>query len=84
MEPYRVFLHIDLLEAVPVRGEQRKLIMRFIRSLAENPHTPGDYTNLDDSHRTRQIRIIGSYALTYWADDPIKSVMVIDVRLADR
>jgi len=31
---YSVYLHVDLLQAVPARGGQRELIMRFIRSLA--------------------------------------------------
>jgi mRNA-degrading endonuclease RelE of RelBE toxin-antitoxin system len=84
MEPYKVYLHLDLLERVPARGEQRKLIMDFIRSLAGDPHATGDYTDLDESQRTRQIRIIGRYAVTYWADHPVKTVMIVDVRPADR
>lgn len=84
MEAYRVYVHIDLLDLVPVRGGQRNLVMSFIRSLAQAPHTPGDYTDLDESRRTRQIAIIGRYAITYWADDPVKAVMVVDVRPADK
>ena len=38
MEAYAVYLHFDLLEVVSGRGDQRRLIMSFIRSLAENPH----------------------------------------------
>ena len=84
MEPYSVYLHIELLEVVPGRGEQRRMIMRFIRSLADNPHTPGDYTDRDASLRTRQVKIIGHYAITYWVDDPVKAVMVVAVRAADQ
>jgi len=58
--------------------------MTFIRSLAENPHTPGDFTDQDETLRTRQIKIIGRYAVTYWVDDPVKAVMVVEVRPADR
>ncbi len=84
MEAYAVYIHLDLLELVPGRGEQRKQIMNFIRSLAENPHTPGDYTDQDESLRTRQIKIVARYAITYWVDDPVGSVMIVGVRLADR
>jgi mRNA-degrading endonuclease RelE of RelBE toxin-antitoxin system len=84
MEPYSVYLHIDLLAAVPVRGGQRRQIMNFVRSLAADPHTQGDYTDLDETHRTRQIKIVGRYAITYRPDDPVKAVMVVDVRPADR
>ncbi len=84
MESYSVYLHFDLLEVVPGRGEQRRLIMNFIRSLADAPHTLGDFTDRDESLRTLQIKIIGHYAITYWVDDPVKAVMVVGVRPADR
>ena len=84
MEPYRIYLHVELLDAVPARGEQRKLIMEFVRSLAEAPHSLGDFTDLDSEQRPRQIKIIGRHAITYWVDDPVKAVMVVDVRSADR
>jgi hypothetical protein len=84
MEVYSVYLHFDLLEVVPGRGEKRRRIMAFVRSLSENPNTPGDYTDKDASLRTRQIKVIGSYAITYWVDDPAKAVMVVGVRPADR
>jgi len=84
MASYAVYLHIDLLEAVPKSGTQRRRIMDFIHGLRERPRTEGDYTDKDASLRIRQIKIIGDYAITYWLDDPVKIVMVVDVRLADR
>ena len=84
MASYEVYLHIDLLDAVPKSGTQRRRIMDFIHGLRERPRTEGDYTDKDASLRIRQIKIIGDYAITYWLDDPVKIVMVVDVRLADR
>ncbi len=84
MGEYAVYLHLELLEVVPRRGEQRRQIMSFIRSLAEHPYTPGDYTDKDESFRTRQIKIVGHYAITYWVDDPVKAVMIVGVQPADR
>ena len=84
MEAYDVYLHVDLLEVVPGRGEQRRRIMSFVRSLAESPYTSGDFTDRDETQRTRQIKIIGDYAITYWVDDPVRAVLVVSVRLADR
>jgi hypothetical protein len=84
MEPYKVYLHLDLLDTFPKRGRQRALIMRFIRSLAANPFALGDFTDQDATLRTRQIKIVGEYAVTYWVDDPVKTVMVVDVRPADK
>jgi mRNA-degrading endonuclease RelE of RelBE toxin-antitoxin system len=84
MAQYDVYLHFDLLDSVPTRGEHRRMIMSFVRSLADQPHTPGDFTDTDQNQRTRQIKIIGDYALTYWVDEPVKTVMVVGVRPADR
>lgn len=84
MGRYAVYVHVDLLESVPRRGDERRLIMNFIRTLAETPNTPGDFFDQDESLRTRQIKIIGHYAITFWVDDPVKAVMVVDVQPADR
>ena len=84
MAEYQVYLHLGLLDAVPKSGSQRQKIMDFIYGLRQLPRTEGDYTDKDASLRIRQIKIIGDYAITYWLDDPVKIVMVVDVRLADR
>ena len=84
MEPYQVYLNVDLLEAVPKTGPQRQQIMKFIYSLRDNPRTEGDYSDKDASLQIRQIKIIDDYAITYWPDDAVKSAMVVDVRRADR
>ena len=84
MAEYQVYLHLGLLDAVPKRGSQRQKIMDFIYGLRQWPRTEGDYTDKDASLRIRQIKIIGDHAITYWLDDPVKIVMVVDVRLADR
>ena len=83
MARYAVYLHFELLEVVPKRGAQQQKILRFIQSLAENPFAEGDFTDMDETSRRRQIKIIGDYALTYWADHPAKLVMIVDVLLAD-
>lgn len=84
MQRYEVNLHFELLEVVPKRGSQRQRVMDFIRSLGEQPFTAGDFTDKDASLRTRQIKIVGQYAITWWVDHPVKVVMVVDIRSADK
>ncbi len=84
MDAYQVYLNIGLLETVPRRGPERARILQFIYGLRDRPRTEGDYTDKDAALRIRQIKVVGDYAITYWLDDPVKSVMVVDVRLADR
>jgi hypothetical protein len=83
MARYAVYLHFELLEVVPKRGAQQLKILGFIQSLSENPFVEGDFTDKDAALRTHQIKIIGDYAITYWADHPAKTVMVVDISLAD-
>jgi hypothetical protein len=83
MARYAVYLHFELLEVVPKRGAQQQKILRSIQSLAENPFAEGDFTDKDEISRTRQIKIVGDYAITYWTDHPAKIVMVVDIALAD-
>ena len=84
MDRYEVYLHIGLLEAAPKSGAKRQRIMDFIYGLRDRPRTEGDFTDKDACLRIRQIKIVGDYAITFWLDDPVKSVMVVDVRPADR
>jgi hypothetical protein len=84
MARYAVYLHFELLAVMPKRGAQPQKILRFIQSLAENPFIEGDFTDQDETSRTRQIKIIGDHAITYWADHPAKTVMIVDVALADK
>jgi hypothetical protein len=84
MPAHAVYIHVDLLEIVPARGGQRRLVMKFIRSLANDPYTKGDFQDKDASGRIRQIKIVGKYAVTYWLDAPVNAVMIVDVRPADK
>ncbi len=44
----------------------------------------GDFTDKDPSLRERQIKIGGDYAITYWLDAPVRFLMVVDIRPADK
>jgi hypothetical protein len=80
---YAVYLHFELIEVVPKRGGQRAKVIQFIRSLMDDPFKAVDFTDEDKSFRTRQIKLVGDYAVTYWADHPARVVMVVDIHLAD-
>lgn len=84
MARHEVYLHLGLLDTVPKSGPQRKQIMDFIYGLREQPDTRGDFTDTDASLRKRQIKVVGDYAITFWLDAPVKIVMVVDIRPADK
>ena len=58
--------------------------MDFIYHLRDQPDARGDFTDKDASLRERQIKVVGDYAITFWLDAPVKIVMVVDLRPADR
>ena len=66
-------MHLGLLDAMPKTGIQRRRIMDFIYSLRDYPYTAGDFTDKDASLRTRQIKLVGDYAVTYWVDSPVNA-----------
>ncbi|MGO8803695.1 MAG: hypothetical protein ACLPYZ_06395 [Limisphaerales bacterium] len=51
MRPYAVFINEHALATAPRSGAQRELVMKFIRSLADHPDTPGDFTEKDQAGR---------------------------------
>jgi hypothetical protein len=85
MKPYRIFVRMEaaeILRAIP--GNQRTSVVAFIDSLSGDPNTNGDYSEHDETGRQLEIKVIGSFAITYWADHAATEVKVVDVRRADR
>jgi hypothetical protein len=59
-------------------------MMKFIRSLADNPNTAGDFTETDNSGRMVQVKVIGRYAVTFWADHAVSEIKVTHIKSADK
>ena len=83
MRAYAVFINEQALAAAPRSGTQREAVMKFIRSLAENPNTAGDFTEKDGAGRTVQVKVAGRYAVTFWADHAVSEIKVTHIKLAD-
>ena len=84
-EPYEVFLRSEAIEALSnIRGSSRRRIAAFIDSLKSNPFQLGDYPIQDNTGRGIYIKIVGAFAVTYWADHAVKEIRVTDIRSADR
>ena len=80
-----VFLHIGLLEAMPKGGAPRRAIIDFLFVTCGNTRTlPATSPTKTPRYSERQIKLIGDYAVTYWLDEPVKTVMVVDLRPADK
>lgn len=84
-EPYEIFLRSEAIESLRgIRGTPRKAIAGFIDSLALSPSSTGDYTVQDVTGRVIYIKVLGSHAVTFWADHAAKEIKITDIRSADR
>jgi hypothetical protein len=84
MRVYAVFINEQALAVAPRLGTQLESVMQFIRSLAGNPNTAGDFTEKDNTGRIVQIKVIGRYAITFWADHAISEIKVTHIKSADK
>ncbi|HEY3931589.1 MAG TPA: hypothetical protein VGM58_04385 [Verrucomicrobiae bacterium] len=84
MRTYAVFINEQALAAAPSSGTQREAVMKFIRSLSDNPDTAGDFTEKDNAGRIVQVKVIGRYAVTFWADHAVLEIKVTHIKSADK
>ena len=84
MKPYAVYLRLEaaeLLKSVATRS--RRGIENFVDSLSGNPFKTGDYTETDVAGRPIQIKILGNFAVAFWADHAVKEIKVVAIVRAD-
>jgi hypothetical protein len=84
MQPYAVYINQAALDSAPHSGSQRKMVMRFIGSLADNPFTAGDFSEKDNVGRTVQIKLVERYAVTFWADHAVCEIKITHIKPADK
>lgn len=56
--------------------------MKFLRRLADDPYTVGDFKDSDEIGRPLEVKLVGPHAITYWADHAVKEIKVINVEPA--
>lgn len=83
MQSYKVLITIEVLQMERPNRTERDRILSFLEYLSNNPGCAGDYTDRDEAGRVVQIKIIGDYAITYWADHAVKEVKVTRIEKAD-
>jgi hypothetical protein len=84
VKPYAVYLRIEaaeLLKSVATRN--RRGIENFVDTLSGNPFKTGDYAETDAAGRPIQIKILGNFAIAFWADHAVKEIKVVAIDRAD-
>jgi len=82
--PYKVLITHEVLSLPRPSAPEQQKILSFLDSLSGNPFQPGDYGERDEAGRAVQIKIVGRYALTFWADHAVSEVKVTKIEKADR
>ena len=84
MKPYAVYLRIEAAESLKsVAARHRREIENFIDSLSGHPFRTGDYAETDSVGRPIQIKILGNFAVAFWADHAVKEIKVVAIVRAD-
>ncbi|MEO0415924.1 MAG: hypothetical protein AAF226_13335 [Verrucomicrobiota bacterium] len=83
MKSYKIFVNLDIFDEIPKTGKARGKIVEFIRSLSNDPHHSGDYSEVDETGRYLFTKIVGGYAVTYWPDTPVLEVKIVRICKAD-
>lgn len=83
MEGYAVYIHEKVVESTPRSGRPRAQLLKFIHDLGDNPFQKGDYQDRDEVGHVLEVKIIGAFAVTFWADHAAKEIKVIHVQPTD-
>jgi hypothetical protein len=60
--------------------QERDDLLRVFRSLAESPHQRGEWIQKGRSDREFQVKRFGRWLVTFWPDDPVSELRVVDVK----
>ena len=82
MQPYAVYAHERVFEFLLNAGRQKQLVLAFLRRLSNDPYVEGDFKDIDEIGRPLEVKLVGPYAITYWADHAGKEIKVINVEPA--
>ena len=80
---YAVFIHDSLVPLAPKSAIERRRLMELIRLLGDHPFTRGDFREADPDGRNREVKIVGRYSVSWWADHAVKEIKVTNIQLAD-
>lgn len=80
---YAVYVHDSLVPLAPKSGVERKRLMELIRLLGEQTFTCGDFVESDPDGRSREVKVVERYAVSWWADHAAGEIKVTNIQLAD-
>jgi len=78
---YTVVVALEALDILPRTGKRRSSVLEFLRGLQNDAVLGGDFQLKDpETLRVVEVSLVSGYAITWWIDDPVSNVMVVDIR----
>lgn len=74
----------EIFDLENIKRKEKDKILKYFRGLVGEPSQLGDYQENDAVGRPVQIKILGDYAITFWADHAVSEVKVTKIEKADQ
>lgn len=59
---------------------EREELLKIFKSLAESPYQNGEWRQKTRSGRELQVKRFGKWLVSFWLDEPVLEVRIIDVK----
>ena len=80
MLPYQLVFTREALDFICRAGEvEMRELDGWFNRFERQPATPGDYAEQDRSGRELQVVVLRHVAITYWTDDAVREVRIIQI-----
>jgi hypothetical protein len=82
MTSRHVFVVDDTVMAVFTERSRRERedLLKIFKSLAESPYQPGEWRQKTKLGREVQVKRFGRWLVTFWLDDPVREIRIMDVK----
>lgn len=80
---YKVVIDLDAIESLPKSGRRRDEVITFLKWLSTTTRPRGDIRFEDRiSQRIYDVSFVAGFTVTWWIDDPVESIRIVDIRPA--
>ena len=82
MTPKHVFVVDDTVMGFFIERSKRERedLLKIFRTLADSPYQTGGWRQRTKSGRELQVKRFGKWLVSFWLDDPVLEVRIVDVK----
>lgn len=80
MKPYAVFVQSEVMnQLIQMSAVRRRALSRFLEQLSTDPFLRGEFPVKDVRDRDAEVKLVGSYLVTFYADHAAREIQVLDL-----